>query len=100
MTTVPFDTVGPSVGIHPISLRGASAAVRLWRKNEVPVFLWVAVVLHWIQLEMIFFSKSSAVVREGQTVRCFKVSHSNSSSSPSGKTAMPFSRPLREEQGI
>lgn len=37
---VPFDTVGLFIGLHPISLCGASAAVRPWRKNKVPMFLW------------------------------------------------------------
>lgn len=67
MKIVPFDAVGLFIGIHPITLCGASSAVRLWTKNEVPVCLWVMgdVVLHWIQLKMICFSKNSAFAGEG-----------------------------------
>lgn len=38
---VPFDTAGLFIGVHPNSWCGASAAFRLCRKNEVPVFLGV-----------------------------------------------------------
>lgn len=66
MKIVPFDTLGLFMGVHLISLCGAWAAVRLWRKNEVAMYLWVTgdMVLHWIQLKMICFSKSSALAGE------------------------------------
>lgn len=67
MKIVPFCIVGLFIDIYPISLCGASAAGRLWRKNEIPMCLWVTedMVLYWIQLKMIRFSKSSTLAGEG-----------------------------------
>lgn len=52
MKIVPVDTAGWFMGIRSAGLCGASAAVRLWRRNEVPMFLRVTgdVVFHWTQL--------------------------------------------------
>lgn len=52
---VPFDIVGLFIGMHPVSLRGAPAAVMLCRKNEVPIYLGM-MVLRWIQLKVICYS--------------------------------------------
>lgn len=65
MKIVPFDTVGLFIGLHPISLCGASAAVRPWRKNKVPIPMAVDIVLHCIQLKVTCFSKNSVLVHEG-----------------------------------
>lgn len=75
-----FDTLGLFINVNPTSLCRTSAAVKLQRKNEVSTFVW-AMYLGSLENQRGMTSvKAVPWLMRAETVRCGKLSHSNSPS--------------------